>query len=352
MTLSPDPSPIKGFSLSLDMKPLALELAKDSPDSDDIQEKDAKESLPKRLRAMITENSDSPVIQALNGIDISGINPKRIEDTLIRLKVYLNKCIDEGLILESALVDTTIKTVKENFRQVKQMLGPEIIDKLEDQLDGVIAEIEQQQILFSNSKSILEIKMDISMKSLDIKLNEDIEAIGAEWNSPKRIQQFSKPPPKIHELRREAQRLLSAKRFQEAADLSSDISRMEQLESKASSERLKESYEHAISKRKQKYVSDVTSVRATYETKLNSLIAENEKKLLPLYRRKSKIESQLKNALETDKRIKTTIERSQRSSVTPDFKFKHSTIRKTNQLQVSFTPKTKTPLIRKKNNDL
>lgn len=270
------------ISIPLELSKIELDVADDDSDIDII---------PQRIKDIVIESNDSVLVSALKGIPISGYNLKTIDKVLSKLKKYLNECIKEGWIFESQFMESVVEQVKIDRKENIKCIDINKIFATNDQLNGIKQEIELYENYFQSMKSKIEDDRMLAIKELENKLEEDLDVIDYEWTSHLMVKKYNKPSVKIFELRNLAQRMLMARRFDEAAIISRQIDDQEKEEAILANKKMQTDYEHMIRKREDKHQIDVQNVNQYFDSKLNHLKKESDITMVPLKRRYDRIKA-------------------------------------------------------------
>ena len=246
--------------------------------------------IPPKLYELITHPKESVVFLALCGVSIAGYREKTVRYVRKELNNYLNQCVQMGLIEESMYVKNILDKIKNEQEAMKNAIEEENEEALNSKLDEVNNEMEKRSQYWDRQEEQLDAQKEVAMNELEMKKNEAINDLGEEWQSEKMQNKYNKPSPQLVELRRTAQRLIGAHRFQEAAVLSNEIGKREEEETRYAARKMEEDYMVALQRLNEKYLQEKQTLELSFETRRSTIRTNKEKSLIPVQNKAARVQ--------------------------------------------------------------
>ena len=256
--------------------------------------------IPPKLYEMITHPKESVVFLALCGVSIAGYQEKTITYVRRELKKYMDQCTKMSLIEESMYVQGILDSIKEERELMKKTCNDNH-QQIDQKLDEAKNEVEKTEQFWERQNEALEAEHKVALEECDMKLEKALQNLNDEWDSEKIRNKYSKPSAKLMEMRKTAQRLISAKRFEEASILSAQIDQREAEESQLAGQKMGDDYKVAVARIEQKFANEKETINQTFEKRRAGYENEKQKQLIPINNRISRIQHEKEVAEMTKK---------------------------------------------------
>lgn len=246
--------------------------------------------IPPRLLRMLVHPKESLVYLALCGVSIVGYQPRIIDETLSCLDEYLNRCMKKEYIDEASYISQIIAKIKQECKDLQEFEKQPSTTQISHDLQFAMEKQARRESEWKQVETQLDAERDIAISECEIRKQEKLEALKAEWNSDRKRRQFNKPSSYLSDLRSQAKKNLRAYRFKEAMELQAVIAAREDEERRASEERMTEAYKKACERIEKEFQRDLQGVQFTFEKRKLNVDRQKEMAMQPYRQRVSKIE--------------------------------------------------------------
>jgi hypothetical protein len=236
------------------------------------------------LRKLLKPQKGSLVYLALCGVSIIGYSEISVADAVASLRLYLQKCMDRGYLPESAYVSDTIEQIKQEQRELNEPDYEGEAAHVRRQLEAAQNIQDTLEVSWRNRLAQIESEERIAIEDLRMRWEDACESLEAEWNSEKVKSKFNKPSPKLIDLRKTAKRMLSVRRFEEAALLAKEIANLEMVEASDAERNMNLAYRVAVERLDRKFANDLETLRASFVTRRNQAERSRDVTMKPVIR--------------------------------------------------------------------
>ncbi|EAY08802.1 hypothetical protein TVAG_213110 [Trichomonas vaginalis G3] len=266
--------------------PLALQYVPPQiPDDDNISK------VPPRLLELLHCKTNSVQFLVLSGVPVDGYRPKLIKKAISDLQELLEICIKKGYAAEAKFVDDAIKNAKADLNERLATADVSEVFDVEDQISEVQTEMEQKKHAFESHLARMDAEAALQKKELQLKLDDDLDAIDSEWTSPSKSKKFSRVSAKLQNMRKEAMTLLNAKRYEEAERVNQIADKLAEEEALQAQEAMKAQYMKCLKKRQEQYESEIMNIDMAFERKKLTMIKDYKAVQNALNKRMDKLQT-------------------------------------------------------------
>lgn len=238
------------------------------PDDDNISK------VPPRLLELMHCKTNSVQFLVLSGVPVDGYRPKLIKKAITDLQALLDTCVKKGYVAEARFVDDAIKLAKADLKDRLETADVSEVFNVEDQICEVQTEMDQKKHAFESSLARIDAEAAIQKRELQLRLEDDLDAIDDEWTSPQKSKKFSRVSAKLQDMRKEAMSLLNAKRYEEAERVNNMADKLAEEESLQAQEQMRAQYIKCLKKRQEQFEVDMQNVEMAIERKKMSIIKD------------------------------------------------------------------------------
>lgn len=212
-------------------------------------------AIPENLIPFIYHSTDSLTYLALTGRPMTCLS-SAVQNSIINdLRKYVDTAIDNSLITEAIYIQNIIDMIKDDKSYDLAIIQKEI-QQIDQKIHEINVELDERLSFWKVQEDAAESELDLSLTSLDLQYRQAVAALDEEWQSPKKVAQFSKPSPALLNLREMAKKMIRSKQLDEVNKIGQLISEKEQSEISLATEKMNVEYRAADLKLQEKYESE------------------------------------------------------------------------------------------------
>ena len=253
-------------------------------DKEDFDWENEGKKIPHGLLDMVTHSPISIVFRALCQESMAQYPGRVVSEVIAELKVYLDKCVKEGMIGESSYVEWIIENIKEEMKGS----GGEKNDREEkvgEELKKVEEKYNERKAMWKRQMEVLQVEKKVALQALEEQYEEKIARLDEEWQSEKMHEKYGRPSVQLMTMRGQALAYLKSHQFSDAQAVADLVARQEKQEIADASKRMRKDYQAAIDRLQKKMMADKAAVAESYDAKMNGIVTAQNQELRPYEQR-------------------------------------------------------------------
>ena len=264
--------------------PVAKQVDLSKYDDEDFDWEENSKDVPPGLMDIITHSEFSIVFRAICGESMVNYPPPVVSRVVHELKKYLNTCIKRGMIAEASYLQGIIEDIQYEMKDLALQRGLGL-EKVNQRLTQAEDNYERKKNQWASQKAMLDTEKDISLEDLELRYQEEASKLDEDWNSEQMQAKFNRPSATLMEMRQNAKGLLNTHRFEEAALVAEAIHAREAQETEEAAKKMRQEYQVANDRLRQKFESDRKVMLENFDHKKNGLTKAEESNLKLLSQR-------------------------------------------------------------------
>ena len=246
-------------------------------------------TMPGNLHKVVYHSPDSLVCKALAMCPLPPLTKDEKDSLISDLLKYTSICSEKGMIYEAAYVSNIKDTIRNtpDFVTVKYDLK-----RCQESLNYAEDEINAQKKFWENQRMMIQTEYETGMKELEMRHHQQQDMLDQEWQSTRKMQQYSKPSPQLLDLRYKTSRLISTKQFERAKQNGQKLAEMEAIECEENTRRMNEAYRLADANLERKYQHDCEVLKVIRDKKMDAATHSEERAFKPVNRRYEKLSAE------------------------------------------------------------